>query len=106
MSNYRSVITALSAVTSTGAGSSNSLGSGLEKHTWEIVVTGAPATVSITLQGSIDGTNWYTLDTSTTTTSEMRHVVNKPVRFIRANLGTLTGGTSPTVTVRILSGGE
>jgi len=75
----------------------------LSKHTWEIVVTGAPANETTLLEGSINGTTWYTLDTSNITTSEMRHVVNKPVRYIRANCTVLPGGT---VTVRYMGGGN
>ena len=99
-------ITNLDVATSTGAGTGENLGNGFAIHTWEVVVTGGPSTVSVTLQGSLNNSTWYTLDTSTTTTSEMRHVVNKKVRFVRANVATLTGGTSPTITVRILSGGN
>lgn len=75
----------------------------LSKHTWEIVVTGAPANETTNLEGSINGTVWYILDTSNITTSEMRHVVNKPVRYIRANCTVLPGGT---VTVRYMGGGN
>ena len=75
----------------------------LSKHTWEIVVTGAPANESTNLEGSINGTTWYILDTSIITTSEMRHVVNKPVRYVRGNCTVLPGGT---VTVRYIGGGN
>ena len=75
----------------------------LSKHTWEIVVTGAPANETTLLEGSINGTTWYTLDTSNITTSEMRHVVNKPVRYVRGNCTVLPGGT---VTVRYMGGGN
>lgn len=66
---------------------------------WQITVTGEPTGVSVTLQGSNDKSNWTTLDTSTTTTEETRHATGGPFKFIRANLGTLTAGTDPTVTV-------
>jgi len=75
----------------------------LSKHTWEIVVTGAPANETTLLEGSINGTTWYTLDTSNITTSEMRHVVNKPIRYVRGNCTVLPGGT---VTVRYMGGGN
>jgi hypothetical protein len=75
----------------------------LSKHTWEIVITGAPANETTLLEGSINGANWYTLDTSNTVTAEMRHVVNKPVRYIRANCTVLPGGTC---TVRFMAGGN
>ena len=91
------IFTLLDEAASTGAGKSFiTLAS---KHTWEIVVSGAPTALQVDLEGSLDATNWYTLDSSTITTSEMRHLVNKPVKYIRANLTTLSGGTTPKVTV-------
>lgn len=98
----QTVVTLLNAVTATGAGSITTLSTGMEIHTWTTVVTGAPSAVSINLEGSIDGTNFFTLDNETTTTSDMQHVVNKAVTSIRANLATLTGGTAPTVTVKYI----
>ena len=68
---------------------------------WDTIVTGSPATVSVTLEGSLDGTNWFVLATNTSTSNALSHVVDKPVRFIRAQLGTLTGGSSPTISVGI-----
>lgn len=50
---------------------------------------------------SISYGRWFTLDSSTTTTSEMRHVVNKPVTYIRCQLATLTNGTAPKSSCRI-----
>lgn len=98
-------ITSLSAATATGAGTQLNLMDSKPFHTWTVVVTGSPTVVSVDLEGSIDnGTNWFTLDTSTTTTSEMRHVINKPVLSVRAKLNTLTAGAAPTVTVFIVSG--
>jgi hypothetical protein len=75
----------------------------LSKHTWEIVVTGGPANETTNLEGSINGTTWYILDTSNTVTAEMRHVVNKPVRYVRGNCTVLPSGT---VTVRYMGGGN
>lgn len=100
------LLTLLDAVTGAGAGVSNALKFLCTKMSWEIVVTGAPTATQTDLEGSINGTTWYSLDISTTLTSEMRHVVNKPVNFIRANLITLTAGTAPTVTVNFLGGGN
>lgn len=95
--------TLLNAVSATGPGAAVDLSSSpLRHHAWEIVVTGAPTASEVHLQGSLDNTNWYTLDTSTTTSSELRFVVDKPVRFVRANWISVSGGTAPTVTVRYL----
>lgn len=82
-----------------GAGAGVDLTYGKGTFTVQTVVTGAPTAVSLTLQGSLDGTNWTTLATSTSTTGDQQYAVDKPQRYIRANLGTLTGGTAPTVTV-------
>lgn len=61
--------------------------------TWTTLTTASPATVTINLEGSIDGTNWYQLDQSVSTSGEMRTVINKAVRWLRANLTTLASGT-------------
>jgi hypothetical protein len=68
--------------------------------TMQTVATGG-ATVSITLQGSLDGTNWTTLATSTSATGDQQYAVDKPQKYLRVNLGTLTGGTAPTVTAYV-----
>lgn len=99
--------TLLNAVTATGAGTALSPGFACSHYSWHIVVTGAPTAVSVTLEVSNDGGNsWQVVDTSTTTTEEIRHITGagKEGLLVRANLGTLTGGTAPTVTVKALVG--
>lgn len=60
------------------------------------------ATASTTVAGATyNVARWFTLDSSTTTTSEMRHVTYKPVGYIRCNLATLSGGSSPAAMCRI-----
>ena len=92
----------LDAVTGVGAGNGRMTDKVFAHHGWQISVTGAPSAVSVTLEGSLDGSTWVVLDTSTITTSEIRFVANKPVLFVRGNLGTLTGGTAPTVSVEYM----
>lgn len=72
-------------------------------HTWVIKSdTGSkPGSMEVNLQGSLDGTNWFNLDTSTTITSEIRHIANKAVKFIRAKLREISGGGSPVPTVSV-----
>ena len=100
----------LAAATGTGAGATfaNALTPGgagvLQDFAWQVAVTGSPSGISTTLQGSLDGATWLTLDTSTNTSGELRAISGKPVTFLRANVGTLTGGTAPTVTVTIQPG--
>jgi hypothetical protein len=65
------------------------------------ITLGASASTSVTA-ATFRTARWFTLDSSTTTTSEMRHVVNKPVLYFRANLSAISGGTSPTITVIIM----
>ena len=76
---------------------------------WQINLTGSPSGVSVTLRGSLDGVTWNTIDTSTATTNAVRPVNLSnaqagPYAFISADLGTLTGGTTPTVTVLLTPG--
>lgn len=96
----------LAAVTGVGAGDEFGLlpffgGTIPSTYSWDVIITGGPASISVTLEGSLDGVNWFVLDTSTSTSNALRHVVDKPVRYLRANLGTLTGGAAPTVSVGI-----
>lgn len=62
----------------------------------------------MSLDGSLDGATWFSLGTDTADAGEltaqagMFHVVDKAVRYIRANITTLTpGGTTGNVTVTI-----
>lgn len=93
----------LTVLSATGTAPVDALGRGYDlecvraKHAMHTVVTGGPTGVSIKLQGSLDGANWYDLATSTSTTGDYQTAVDKPARYLRVNLGTLTGGTSPTV---------
>jgi len=84
-------------VTATGATSAIDTVIGFEKHTWTQVNDASSTAPDIRLQGSIDGTNWFDLDTSTAIGSEMRHVAMKPVRYIRFNVVSLGDATSITV---------
>ncbi|MGH9667094.1 MAG: hypothetical protein ACRD9L_21930, partial [Bryobacteraceae bacterium] len=74
-------------------------------HTVQAVVTGSPSGCSIQLEGTLDdptlSPTWSNLSGSQTCTSSvMFHVTARPVRAIRVNLTALSGGTSPTVTVK------
>jgi hypothetical protein len=86
--------TSLALVTSGGALPGN--------YTWQTITTGAPATISVTLVGSLDNATWTTLDTNTVTTGGSRTLSNaNAYRFLGCVPGTLTGGTSPTVSCQI-----
>lgn len=92
------IYTLVNPTASTGDGAVFNLDLPYDKHTWCTTIVGSPSGVSVTLQGSLDNSLWMTLDTSTSTSSECRHVVNKPVKYIKTNVGTFTGGTTVKVT--------
>ena len=73
-------------------------------HTWVILPVGSPSAVGVFLEGSLDDVNWFDLDASTVTAAagEMRHVTNKGVKYIRANLRTITYTGSPAANVTVL----
>ena len=106
----REPFTSLNAVTATGAGDEVGFvarpGYGVPTDfTWTVEDTGSPTSKAVDLEGCIGdpdvAANWFVVDT--TTGNGMRHVVNKMVRFLRANLTSLVGGTSPTVTAIIMA---
>lgn len=84
-----SVLTLVPTTPATITGATVTLDFPYDKHTWCTTIVGG-SSVSVTFQGSLDNVLWATLDTSTSATSECRHVVNKPVKYIRAVVGTLT----------------
>lgn len=106
----------LDAVTSTGAGSVLDLG-GIAS-TFQVVVSGTGFATSnplssytVELQGSLDGTIWYSVGASqTASTGDPRFGVTTSgylARYIRANLIQLVpGGGSPVITAVIAVGGE
>lgn len=67
----------------------------------QIDITGAPSGVTVTLNGSLDGVNFYPVATYNATTGALYFIANSPVRFWQAVLTTLTGGTTPKVKVSI-----
>lgn len=97
----------LDAAAATGASSSVKVGSTPAKHTVHATMGGTvvASAVTVDLEGSLDDATWFTLASHAFSAGEitaeqaMFHVVDKPVRYVRANLTTLTGGTDPTVTV-------
>jgi hypothetical protein len=100
--------TLLNAATATGAGSSQKVSQIPSQHTVAATMGGTVVATAVTvdLEGSIDDTTWFQLARHAFSAGEisaeaaMFHVIDKPVRYVRANLITLTGGTDPTVTVK------
>jgi hypothetical protein len=103
---------ALSAVTSTGPGPSHDLGELADHHTMFFKVTGG-ASWTIVLEGSHDDTNWLGLGQGSGSSGALTEVTvpttslpGTLVRYVRANLTSLTGGSSPTVSATIASDTE
>ena len=98
--------TLLNAATSTGASSSLTHSTPVRNHALQVTITGAPTAVTVELLGSLDNTNFVTSATHVlsagelTATKAMYFVIDKPLAYVKANLAVLTGGTTPTVTVK------
>jgi len=107
------VNTLLAAVTSAQASAAFAVpltrtdtGDYMENFTWQLTDTGSPSSVSCQLQGSLDGSNWFNIGAAALTAPGLQTIATTPLAFIRANLTTLSGGTSPTVTVLLIIGSE
>ena len=68
---------------------------------WSTKFASAPSAASIKLQGSLDGTDWYDLDTSTAKAGEIRTTSVTASPFLRAYKSSQTGGGALTVKVCI-----
>lgn len=58
----------------------------------------APGTISVNLEGSMDGSNWDVLATSTSTSTNTVTSAGTQFRLLRVNVTATTGGASPTIT--------
>lgn len=59
--------------------------------TWQTVMTTAPASCTIKLMGSDDGSNFIQIDSTTSTTGDIK-TVNSSVRFIRCDVTAHSSG--------------
>ncbi|WP_282703242.1 hypothetical protein [Streptomyces sp. CC219B] len=77
----------------------------LAHHTMRLVVTGEPDTLSVHLLGSHDGADWFPilLITGGTRLASTAGNGDHNVRYVKARLNALSGGTAPTVTATIAS---
>lgn len=73
--------------------------------TWDYRITGGVVSaISVSLQGSIDGINFDTIDTGTNTSGESRSVANKPYAYYRSFLTSFTTSSgTPVITSKILT---
>jgi hypothetical protein len=98
----------LNAATATGAGNSVRMDRKPAKHTIAVTMGGTVVATAVTVaaEGSLDDSTWFALASHAFTAGEitaeqaMFHLANMPVKYIRANLTTLTGGTAPTITAK------
>ena len=58
---------------------------------WQTIYASAPSAVTVTLQGSMDGTNWINIDISTDVNGELR-TLQTGSKFLRAFFFSQTGG--------------
>jgi hypothetical protein len=95
------LILANSFTAQTATGQTASLLSNSALHSIHLVVTGGPATCTYRLQGSNNNTTWFDLSASdiTCTSSIASYEATKPAVYVRGDLKTLTGGTTPSVTL-------
>lgn len=70
---------------------------GTQSNSWEILIAGAPATMSIVVQGCMRGNTCTTLTTNTSTTSST--ITTSGLYNYYKFTPTWSGGTNPTVTV-------
>lgn len=75
---------------------------GLFRFATEVVVTGNPASFLVRLEGSLNGSSWFTLAELSNPVSASWNDV-RPTKLVRFNLIDLTGGTSPTVTASMMA---
>jgi hypothetical protein len=69
----------------------------VKTHTIEISLTGTPSVCTYRVEGSSNSTNWYDISgTQSCLTNNMFHITDKPIRYIRINVLSLTGTASLT----------
>lgn len=86
-------VTNLAAVTTTGAGAAITA-SNAQSSTWQIIATGVTTGGTVLIEGSLDGTNWYSLSsTAVSATGSTGVSVASQHTFLRSNLSARTDGT-------------
>ncbi len=94
-----SIETALNAVTATGAGSAIAATRTID-HSLQVTFTGTVTALTIDLEGSLDGVDWFSLTNGTgyaftaaeiTAKAALVNVSDSLVNNVRANITTYTG---------------
>lgn len=87
-------------VAATTTGTSDVVPTGMFKtHAVQVVKVGTAGAFSLTVEGSLDGTNWETIGAALTTSGAIKQFTGL-YEYLRANLGTLAGGDTVTVTYK------
>lgn len=97
-------LSAVSLASAFGAGSEFSLvlpTQGTPYITWQTVFSAAPDSVTVNLEASLDGTNWFVVDSSTAVAGEIRSLTGS-YRFLRANNSAVANGAGKTLTVTLV----
>lgn len=93
MAKLRGAVTNLDAVTATGAGSAINAAIG-DGSSWTITATSVTSGGTVLIQGSLDGTNWATLSTTSVTANGTTGVaITSRWAYLRANVSGRTDGT-------------
>ena len=95
-------VLSLDAVTVLGRGAIKDLEGSFSKHSLAVIVTGSPSAVTVELEASNDGVRFFNIG-EVTGGSGVVTVDEHLWRYVTANVDTLTGGTSPTVTAWVAS---
>jgi hypothetical protein len=86
----------LSAVTATGAGSGVQAPNA-RYSIWQVTAASVTSGGTVLIQGSLDGTNWYTVSTVTVSANGTQHVVVAYAHpYLRSNVSARTDGTYTT----------
>jgi len=63
--------------------------------TFQVIATGAPAVATVTVECSLNGTNWVTYKTWSVTvaTSDIYGIDGQPMKYVRASVSSHASGT-------------
>lgn len=97
--------TSLNAVAANGNGTVVDFGSAKRCVSLLISTTGAPTAGTVTLSVSLDGVTYVASATTAAVTANpaVAFLANVAVRYARADLSALAGGTAPTVTAKLMA---
>lgn len=86
------------ASSATGVSTTYALPAKIAQLTWVTSFVSSPASITVTIETSLDNTIWTTADTSTAVAGEER-TIQVTEAFVRANITAISGGSGITVNV-------